>query len=252
MKIYYCVLKNYKGIFKKTLKGNTHLFIIPTEDKYIYLGLLGEIVDNPGSYACQLILRFEPDLLDTIIDGEEDYFGDRFLELEELDCTSTKVGSGDYKLHIPTKGNYIHSSLRLTYNVEYSTDKQRIYIMEGKLNFEADDVDPSKDLRLIAKKQMAFIGDKGRFSDVKKKNASGGLKMSNDRKLIEYATKMQLLEVVKNSEVLKKKLSTEQIIKLGAIVSGLPYLEVVSILAFDGKQITNEQLKSYESMIQRN
>lgn len=177
MNIYYFVLKHYKGIFQKKHKGNTHLFMIPiTGGKYVYLGLLGELVDEDGSYACQLIVRLDDTLLDTIIIGEEEYFGDRFVQLEELPCKVGSLGSGDYKIKLEKKGNYIGSDLKLTYNVEYSTDERRIYILRGKLNFEAEDVTSSAELKMSAIKQMAFIGGRNRFFTHNKKKNIGGSK----------------------------------------------------------------------------
>ena len=66
---YYFVLKNYRGIFKKKFVGNSHLFLIPrTDDDYLYLALLGNIVDEDNSYACVLISRIPDDLIDPLIE----------------------------------------------------------------------------------------------------------------------------------------------------------------------------------------
>jgi len=170
MEIYYCVLKNYKGKFEKTHKGNTHLFFVPlTNNEYLYLGLLGELIDQPKIFATQLILRSDASLVDPLIDGEEEHFGDRFLVLEFLEATTHQVNETMYYIKVKKGGSYIKSDLKLAYSPEHSSDKQKIYFMNGELNFEADDVDPTRDLRMLAVKQMAFMGDLNRLSVFKKK-----------------------------------------------------------------------------------
>jgi len=170
MNVYYCVLKNYKGTFEKKHKGNTHLFFVPiTNDEYLYLGLLGEIVDDSGVYATQLILRTESHMVDPLIDGEEEHFGERFLVLDELSSSTKQTGESTYLIKVSKNGTYIKSDLELSYDHVHSTDKQKLYLMEGTLNFESEDIDDSHDLRMMGMKQMAFMGDLNRFSTFKKK-----------------------------------------------------------------------------------
>jgi hypothetical protein len=75
--------------------------------------------------------------------------------------------------------------------------------------------------------------------------------MNKDRKLIEEATKIMLLDIIKESKILKKKLSLSQIIEMGRFVTQLPYQESVRILLGLDK-ITTEQVKKYESKTKRN
>lgn len=75
--------------------------------------------------------------------------------------------------------------------------------------------------------------------------------MNKDRKLIEEATKIMLLDIIKESKVLKKKLSLSQIIEMGRFVTQLPYKESVKLLLGLDK-ITTEQVKKYESKTKRN
>lgn len=75
--------------------------------------------------------------------------------------------------------------------------------------------------------------------------------MSNDSKLIEEVTKIMLLDIVKESKILKKKLSLSEIIEVGRFVTQLPYHESVRLLLGLDK-ITTEQVKKYESKTKRN
>src|SRR4030042_5847069 len=111
-KLYYCVLKNYKGLFKKKHSGNTHLLITPiSNDEYFYLGIVGKLTNNEDIYSSQLITKVSDSLLDDVISGEEEHFGDRFVILEDLKCSVKNIGEEDYIIKLVNKGKYIKSNL---------------------------------------------------------------------------------------------------------------------------------------------
>lgn len=167
--IYYCVLKNYKGLFRKKHRGNTHLFLAPiSPDTYVYLGLLGELTDEPGTYATHLIVKLPKDLVDTILTGEQEYFKDRFVIVETLPCSPKKIDSGEYSLKMGKKGKYILSPIDLKYEVEYSTSSRRVFLMKGVFNFESNDIKLDVTMKMAAAKQDALMGDKERFSEALK------------------------------------------------------------------------------------
>ena len=167
MNLYYCVLKNYKGLFKKKHIGNTHLFLVPISDnKYLYLGVIGELEDEPGNYATQLIVKLPSDIVDQVIDEEINYFGDRFLVVEELKCTPAITSAGVYDIKIPQKGDMILSNLHIEFNVDISTNSRRIYTVTGDFNFESEDIKSTSDLKMVAAKQMAKIGGEKKYDDL--------------------------------------------------------------------------------------
>ena len=167
MDLYYCVLKNYKGLFKKKHIGNTHLFLIPiSEDTYLYLGMIGELEDDPGNYATQLIVKLPTEIVNEVIDEEIKYFEDRFVVIEELKCSPRKIAAGEYDIKIPQKGNMILSNLHVEFNVDVSTNSKRIYTLTGEFNFESEDVKSSSEIKMVAAKKLALMGGDKKYKDM--------------------------------------------------------------------------------------
>lgn len=136
--IRYCVVKKYK----KKEPVYTHLFFIPIDPmKYMYLGLIGKDLDDvPNTYAAKLLVKLPEEITEKTIQGEHEYFGKNFIEVEALNCTSSNPSQGKYNISIPQKGNYIRSDLEIEYNLELSTVEMRIYILKGELNLVSEDV----------------------------------------------------------------------------------------------------------------
>jgi hypothetical protein len=164
MKIfYYFVLKNYRGLFRKKFVGNTHLFLIPRAgDDYLYLALLGNIVDEDNSYACVLISRIPDDLLDEIINGEHKHFGERFELIDEIKVNTINENKGEYEIKVLSKSQHILSDLEMIYNEDLSSNSKRIYIIKGKLNLSTEDVGLDSTLRIDAYKKLALVSNKNR------------------------------------------------------------------------------------------
>jgi len=158
-KITYCILKKYKGILIKKHKYNIHLFFIPTDlNKYLYLVLLGQVEDEDNTYAAVLMAKIPEQIIDQTIEGESEYFGDRFVEIEELNCKSSSQAPGTYLIKIPKKGYNIISDLEINYKVEHSTVNRRIYFIKGNLNLVTGEVS-NTDMKMSAAKQSAAIGN---------------------------------------------------------------------------------------------
>jgi hypothetical protein len=136
--IRYCVVKKYK----KREPAYTHLFFVPIDPlKYMYLGLIGKDLDDvPNTYAAKLLVKLPEEITEKTIQGEHEYFGKNFIEVEALDCTSSNPSQGKYIISIPHKGDYIRSDLEIEYNLELSTVDMRIYILKGELNLVSEDV----------------------------------------------------------------------------------------------------------------
>jgi len=164
--IKYFVLKKYKGITKKH-KSNTHLFFVPVDPKkYMYLALVGQLTEENNSYAAQLLVRFPEELLDSMIVGEIEYFKNRFVEVESLNCKSTNPSPGKYIIKPIKKGFNIISNLEINYQIEYSTEARKIYLINGNLNLVTGEIS-NQDMKMVAAKQDAFMGDKQRFEELK-------------------------------------------------------------------------------------
>ncbi|MGD0279624.1 MAG: hypothetical protein ABSC11_09990 [Smithella sp.] len=139
--IRYCVVKKYKGKLKRE-PAYTHLFFVPIDPlKYMYLGLIGKDLDDvPNTYAAKLLVKLPEEITEKTIQGEHEYFGKNFIEVEALDCTSSNPSQGKYIISIPRTGDYIRSDLEIEYNLELSTVDMRIYILKGELNLVSEDV----------------------------------------------------------------------------------------------------------------
>lgn len=159
--LYYCVLKNYKGRFIKTHRGNTHLFLIPVSDhEYLYLGMIGAMVGEEDSFATQLIVRIPSEIIVTFINHEIRYFDGRFEVIDRVKCEASKKEAGKYEINILNPSHYIKSDLVLSYELEYSTPNRRVYTLDGNLSFMASEVNPKTTLPMAAIKQQALLKKK--------------------------------------------------------------------------------------------
>ena len=158
-KIYYCVLKNYKGIFIKKSSKNTHLFFIPKPNKeYLYLALIGKLNNRQDTYTCQLLVKQPGSLIHQIINGEKEHFGERFEIIESLNCESKEIGEEEFLIKLSNKGTNISSNLVLMYSPDLSSGKQMIYVLKGNLNLYTEEVD-TKSTRMLGLKKKSFLGN---------------------------------------------------------------------------------------------
>jgi hypothetical protein len=156
--VYYCILKNYKGILKKKFVGNTHLFILPrTDTDSVYLALLGERSEVSGTYGCVYITRIPDELLDEIVEGEKEYFEDRFEIVEETLAKVKTIEKGTYLITLKDQSKvFSNKEILLIYQQNESTSKRRIYNLVSKLDLETKELD-NLSLDMIATKNLAFI-----------------------------------------------------------------------------------------------
>ena len=141
-RVYYCILKKYKGLLKKKFVGITHLFILPRTDyDYLYLALLGERSEVTGSYACIYITRIPNEILDAIVSGEKEYFGNRFEIIEEKLAEVKTLDKGTYLIKLNEDSDvFLKKEILLTYQAEESTPKKRIYNIVTRLDLETREV----------------------------------------------------------------------------------------------------------------
>lgn len=159
-KFSYYILKNYKGIFRKKHSGNVHILIVPTSmTESLYLVIIGEIIKEPNSFACKLVIRQSPDFIKNVIQMEQEKFKNNLILVEDIPCRVNDLGQGKYEYIFPNKGQYIRSDLSLTFEPEYTTDKSKIYVLRGNIDLETNDVN-HKTFKMIAMKKLAYLGRK--------------------------------------------------------------------------------------------
>ena len=140
MPIYYCILENYKGK-KKVFLGNTHLYLIPiSEERYLYLGMLGEFVGHDNCYSCRLIVHMEAFLVDGVLAGEAEELGERFKVIETLNCQPSPAEEGGYYIKLLDEGEYIQSDLSIRLHEQQNNKSKPLYIMGGQLSFLSEPV----------------------------------------------------------------------------------------------------------------
>ncbi len=164
---YYCVLKSYKGIFTKKHIGNTHAFFIPLQDteEFLYLIVLGKLNSDITKLVCIQLLRNDIQLMDHYLEKEIEYFKDRFIILDELQCHTNEIDDGIYNIKFdrnrcPEKvcdpiGKYIKSDIKIELDLEKS-NKQKIYIISGKIDLEASNVSKQNYL-IVAKQKFSLL-----------------------------------------------------------------------------------------------
>lgn len=156
----YYVLKNYKGIFRKKHTGNVHVIIAPINmNVSLYLVIIGEIINEPNTFVCHMVIRQSPEFINKVIDIEQKKFGDNFILLENSPCRINDLGEGKYEYIFSNTGQYIKSDLSLTFNPDYTTDKVKIYILRGNIDLETNDVNP-KTFKMLSMKKLAYLGRK--------------------------------------------------------------------------------------------
>lgn len=143
--LYYCILKHYKGLIKKRFSNNTHLFILPRTDyDYLYLALLGKRIGACDTYACVYITRIPDEILNVIIEGEKEYFKERFEIVEEIPAEVSALEKYKYLIRLKKKSKiFLSKEIILIYKKEESTPKQRIYNLVSKLNLEMEELNKS-------------------------------------------------------------------------------------------------------------
>lgn len=156
--VYYCVLKNYKGLLKKRFVDFTHLFILPrTDQDYLYLSLLGERTEVSDVFACVYITRVPNEILSNIIDGEKEYFGNRFELVDEVRAKVKTIEKGTYLINLKKLTDVFQSKeMIIVYQQKESTTKKRIYNLVSKLNLHTNEIDPLS-LKMVASRNIELI-----------------------------------------------------------------------------------------------
>jgi hypothetical protein len=137
--------------------------MVPVADEHsLYLVLVGNLEEDTTVFYAQLVRKIPNDIVEDLINGEIEYFGERFSVLEKMSCSTSKVRDV-YVTKIHNKGKYIKSNILTTFNEEESTNKKRFYILKAKIDLELDDAVTPETLGMVAAKIMAKFGDTDRI-----------------------------------------------------------------------------------------
>ncbi len=237
--LYYFIIKVYKGLFIKKHKGNAHILMVPEPEgsTHLLLGMLGEIPNSPGTYATQLVAKIPSEKSDEFIEFEKEQFGEKFVQVEKLPSVAKRISSETIKVKVGN-GKHILSDLIVTYNQAASQQVGKdIYLVEGKFDLVFGEV-PEGAMKSIALQKMSIIGGPEKFANIKQK--LGDFTMEKDN-MLEKDCKNFLSKIIKESKALRKKLSFDEQKKMVDLVQKMSLRELISVLFYDGKPITEQE-----------
>ena len=155
-KLTYCIMKSYKGIFTKKHVGNTQIYFIPLEDKFIGLTILGEIDGMQDTWGAHQFVSAGIEWMERVI--AELSQDENFEIIESAPIKLKPVSKGWlYKVTIPKKGKWLKSDFDLTFSPEYSGGDAKIFLLRGKLIFIMTDGVKEQVLKMAALKHMSKV-----------------------------------------------------------------------------------------------
>lgn len=147
---YYCIVKLFKGIFKKEHKSNVHLFITPAPNNQLFVFVLLGYSTTLDKLVVSLQWKHEIGLIDNVIDSLKGHYEDKVEVMDKLNSTL----KGDvYKFSINPKsdGLYIKSPIQFKMLTEYSTSKNILYTIDGDVKLKKPQKISDKQLRMVDK-----------------------------------------------------------------------------------------------------
>jgi len=149
----YGVLKTYKGLLKKTHIGNEQILVVPLSKTFMVLNLIGSMKD--GRSASQLILRMGIEMLPSFLQHYSKV--EKFIPVETLPCVARQTSINDYKVELKKPGRHIKSNLDISFDPNYSTGNVKIYMIDGKFDFNQDEyLDNPTHLKMSAQRHKAY------------------------------------------------------------------------------------------------
>ena len=168
MNVYYSIIKTYKGIFKKKHAGNVHLLIVPTpKNQFFIFIMIGEVLNEPNTYALQLTGVGPSDYIKNFLEELESEHQETYVNVEKIPVSVVEKNNRFfYKLS--KKGKHILSDFNIEIQPEFSTDKQKIWILKGKLNPLHNETVKDKQMKMVGlKKSSIFSGIMNRIKGKK-------------------------------------------------------------------------------------
>jgi len=108
------------------------------------LALLGERTEACDTYACVYITRIPDEILKVILEGEKEYFKERFEIVEEIPAEVSTLEKSTYLIRLKGKSKvFLSKEIILIYQKDESTPNQRIYNLVSKLNLVMKELNKS-------------------------------------------------------------------------------------------------------------
>lgn len=153
---HFCILKSYKGIFKKRHVGNSNILITPiSKNETIGFVILGHFEDMENDLAMKSILRAPILMTEAIVNDLSKQYKEDFIIVEKIKVVPKEKSKGNYFLKMQKKGKYLKSNYEITFEPEYSSNNQLIYRLNGNLELVTEEKVTQGNINMISKKIMA-------------------------------------------------------------------------------------------------
>jgi len=144
---YYCILKNYKGTLIKKHTGNTHIFGVPLENSFYYMSFIGRVTNYENTFIGILISELELSIYERFIEEQQKYFGERYVIVDAIPSVISTNKNHVIRIKPSFFTENILSNIKIRFLPEHSADF-RYYVIEGKFNFELDNISPDSVLNI--------------------------------------------------------------------------------------------------------
>lgn len=135
-KLYYCIFKLKKGIFKKSHKGNVHIFVSPAPNSQVFVYVLLGYAEAVSEWVVSLQWKHNIKLMDYVISALKENYGDDFEVVEELESTVKGHSTLEFEVSPKDKGKYIKGPIQFELLTQYSDKNTLIYSIDGDFNLE--------------------------------------------------------------------------------------------------------------------
>ena len=135
-KFYYCIFKLKKGIFKKSHRGNVHIFVTPAPNNQIFVLVLLGYAEAIDEWVVSLQWKHNIKLIDMVVNTLRENYGDDFEVVEELDVNVKGTNTLEFEIDPSSRGKYIKGPIQFELLTKFSDKKTLIYSIDGDFNLE--------------------------------------------------------------------------------------------------------------------
>lgn len=135
-RLYYCIFKIKKGIFKKTHRGNVHIFVTPAPNNQVFVFVLLGYAEEIDEWVVSLQWRHNIKLIDTVINKLKENYGDDFSVVEELDVNVKGTSTLEFEISPNGKAKYIKGPIQFDILTKFSDKNTLLYSIDGDFNLE--------------------------------------------------------------------------------------------------------------------
>ena len=247
-KLYYCIVKNFRGKVVKRFTGNTHVFAIPINDEsFYYMALVGRVKNKPNMYIAVKIAQLDIEFQRQFIIEEARFFKKRFAVVDILPCIPIFEDEDVIKINLLKPGSHIFSDIKLKYADAFTEGGSdiRFYTFEANLDLQEDNISTKSELKIKTDQKLNFLGGMQRLTMSKFINPE-----PTKENIVLLAKEEICKEFIKeaiNESVVLNQCKPELKNKVSKNVNLLSYVECLAIVNNTDKiPVTEQEIKEYE------